>query len=195
MRQSKIHRQTSETDITIQLFLDGSGQAEVATGIGFLDHMLTLLARHGGLDLSVSVRGDLNVDDHHTVEDVGIVLGQALKDALGEKRGISRFGHAVIPMDEALASSAVDISGRPWLSFNARFSAEKVGGFSTQMTGEFFRALAVNAGLTLHLSCVTGQNDHHIIEALFKSFARSLAQACAINSQAPNQIPSTKGLL
>lgn len=195
MRQSEITRKTRETDITVILNLDGDGKAAISTGIGFFDHMLTLLAGHAHIDLSVAACGDLQVDDHHTVEDVGIVLGQAIARALGDKRGIRRYGQALIPMDEALVSAALDISGRPYLVFQADFAGERVGGFTTAMTEEFFRALAYQAGLTLHLTCRYGGNDHHVIEALFKAFARSLGDAVAIDPQRAESIPSTKGLL
>jgi imidazoleglycerol-phosphate dehydratase len=195
MRQSEITRQTLETAIKANVGLDGQGLAKIATGIGFLDHMLTLLARHGRIDLAIEAIGDLQTDDHHTAEDVGIVLGQAIALALGDKRGICRYGHAVIPMDEALVSATIDLSGRPWLAFQASFSTDRVGQFSTQMTEEFFRALAFNAGMTLHLRCLSGQNDHHIIEAMFKSFARALAEAVTCDPRLGQEIPSTKGVL
>jgi imidazoleglycerol-phosphate dehydratase len=167
----------------------------VATGIGFLDHMLVLLAKHGRLNLVVQAQGDLDTDDHHTAEDVGIVLGQAIASALGDKRGICRYGQAMIPMDEALATAVVDLSGRPWLVFEADFSSDRVGAFSTQMTEEFFRALAFNAGMTLHLTCPYGRNDHHKIEAMFKAFARSFSAAAAIDVRSADEIPSSKGVL
>jgi imidazoleglycerol-phosphate dehydratase len=195
MRQAEITRKTQETDISIRLRLDGRGTADITTGIGFFDHMLILLARHGRLDLAIRARGDLDTDDHHTAEDIGIALGQAIARALGDKRGICRYGQATIPMDEALATSALDVSGRPWLAFEAAFTSDRVGSFSTQMTEEFFRALAMNAGLTLHLSCICGRNDHHMIEAMFKAFARSLRAAVAIDPEAGDEIPSTKGVL
>ncbi len=195
MRQATISRNTTETTITVQLTLDGSGQAQVASGIGFFDHMLAALAKHARLDLVVTVEGDLFVDDHHTVEDTGLVLGQAMRQALGDRRGVVRFGQALVPMDDALASAALDLSGRPWLSFDAAFTGERVGAFSTQMTEEFFRALVTQAGITLHLSALAGRNDHHIVEALFKAFARALRQACARDPQASDEVPSTKGLL
>ena len=195
MRQAEITRKTQETDISVRLRLDGRGTADITTGIGFFDHMLILLARHGRLDLTVRAHGDLDGDGHHTAEDVGIALGQAIARALGDKRGICRYGQATIPMDEALATAALDVSGRPWLAFEAAFTCERVGAFSTQMTEEFFRALAMNAGLTLHLSCVSGRNDHHMIEAVFKAFARSLRAAVAIDPETEDEIPSTKGIL
>ncbi len=195
MRQAEMTRQTGETNIRVALNLDGEGNAQINTGIGFFDHMLTLLARHAHMDLTVAAQGDLAVDDHHTAEDTGIVLGQALKSALGDKRGIRRYGQAAIPMDEALATAALDISGRAYLVFRAEFLSDKVGSFSTQMTEEFFRALAYNAGLTLHLACPYGHNDHHMIEALFKAFAHALADAAAIDPGHAGAIPSTKGVL
>ncbi|MDW7658683.1 MAG: imidazoleglycerol-phosphate dehydratase HisB [Bacillota bacterium] len=195
MRQAEIIRKTHETQITVKLRLDGSGTADAATGIGFLDHMLVLLAKHGRLDLVVQAEGDLDTDDHHTAEDVGIVLGQAIARALGDKRGICRYGQAMIPMDEALAVSVIDLSGRSWLVFEADFASDRVGAFSTQMTEEFFRALAFNAGMTLHLTCPYGRNDHHKIEAMFKSFARSFNAAAAIDPQTADEIPSSKGVL
>ena len=195
MRQSTINRKTQETEITITVTFDGRGRSSVDTGIGFLDHMLTLLARHAGLDLEVKAVGDLHVDGHHTVEDIGIVLGQAISGALGEKRGIRRYGQATLPMDEALLSSVIDLSGRPFFVFNARFDHGKVGDFDTQLTEEFFRAVAFNAGMTLHLPCHYGNNDHHKIEGLFKAFAHSLATAASIDSSLAGEVLSTKGVL
>jgi imidazoleglycerol-phosphate dehydratase len=195
MRQAQISRKTRETSVSVSLTLEGRGQSNIATSIGFLDHMLTLLARHSGMDLDVQATGDLRVDGHHTAEDAGIVLGQALARALADKKGIRRFGHAVIPMDEALASATIDLSGRPFLVFFAKFDNAMVGDFATELTEEFFRALAFNAGMTLHLSCQYGQNDHHRIEAIFKAFARALGEAAAIDPAFPDEIPSTKGVL
>ncbi len=195
MRQAEVTRRTGETDINVKIKLDGSGRSEIATGIGFFDHMLTMIAKHGRLDLLVRAEGDLEVDDHHTVEDVGIVLGQAIGQALAEKRGICRYGQASIPMDEALATAVLDLSGRPYLVFQAEFKADQLGGFSTQMTGEFFRALAFAAGMTLHLCCPYGDNDHHKIEALCKAFAHSLKKALTIDPAASDDILSTKGVL
>jgi imidazoleglycerol-phosphate dehydratase len=195
MRQAQISRQTRETDVAVELTLEGDGAASVATSIGFLDHMLTLLAKHAGLSLAVRASGDLQVDGHHTAEDIGIVLGQALAQALGDKRGIRRYGQAAVPMDEALATAVLDISGRPYLVFNARFTNPMAGDFATELTEEFFRAVAFQAGLTLHLDCPYGQNDHHKIEALFKAFARALAQAVAIDPARPDEVLSTKGML
>lgn len=195
MRQAKMNRKTQETDISIAITLEGEGSSRIETGIGFLDHMLTLLARHANLDLEVIANGDLQVDGHHTAEDIGIVLGQVLATALGDKRGIRRYGHAVIPMDEALISSTLDFSGRPFLVFKAEFSNDMVGDFDTQLTEEFFRALAFNAGMTLHLDCHYGKNDHHKIEGLFKAFARSLGEAVSIDPARADVIMSTKGVL
>ncbi len=195
MRHAKMNRKTQETEIFISLTLEGKGISTIATGIGFLDHMLTLLAKHANLDLEVAASGDLQVDGHHTAEDIGIVLGQVIARALGDKLGIRRYGYAVVPMDEALATSALDLSGRPYLVFKAEFDSDMVGDFATQLTEEFFRALAFNAGMTLHLNCQYGQNDHHKIEGLFKAFARSLAEAVSIDPAHADVIPSTKGVL
>jgi imidazoleglycerol-phosphate dehydratase len=194
-RRASLARTTSETSIRLTLDLDGSGTAEVATGIGFLDHMLTALARHGMIDLSVAARGDLHIDDHHTTEDVGIVLGQALRQALGDKRGIRRFGHAVVPMDEALAEAAADISGRPLLAWAVPFARAKIGTFDTELVEEFFRALAFNAGITLHVTLKAGTNAHHVAEACFKAVARALRAAAEPDPRAAGAIPSTKGTL
>jgi imidazoleglycerol-phosphate dehydratase len=194
-RSAQAQRSTAETDIRVTLDLDGAGTAEVATGIGFLDHMLTALARHALFDLSVATRGDLHIDFHHTTEDVGIVLGQCLKRALGEKRGIRRYGHAVVPMDEALAECAIDISGRPFLAWSVPFGRDKVGEMDTELFEEFFRALAFNAGITLHLTLKAGTNAHHVAEACFKAAARALRAACEPDPRAAGAIPSTKGML
>ncbi len=195
MRNAQLTRTTNETTVRVHLDVDGLGTSEIDTGIGFFDHMLDLLARHGGLDLTVAASGDLRVDGHHTVEDVGIVLGKTIAAALGEKRGINRYGHAVIPMDETLATCALDISGRPFLVVKAEYAGERVGDFDTSLTEEFFRALAFNAGITLHLSCEYGTNDHHKIEAMFKAFARALRMAASIDPDFSDRIPSTKGVL
>lgn len=192
-RTAQISRKTKETDITVKLDLDGEPQAEVSTGIGFLDHMLTALAVHGGFYIYAKCIGDLDVDPHHTTEDIGIVLGQAFKEALGDKSGIMRYGNAFIPMDESLAFCALDISSRPYLVFNAEFTNERVGAFDTCLTEEFMRAFAFNAGITLHLRCEYGANDHHKIEALFKSLAYALKQAVKRNSD--GSTVSTKGVL
>jgi imidazoleglycerol-phosphate dehydratase len=195
MRQAKMNRKTQETEIVVALTLEGEGASRIATGIGFLDHMLTLLARHARFDLEITANGDLQVDGHHTTEDIGIVLGQAIARALGDKRGIRRYGHAVVPMDETLVSAAIDLSGRTFLVFNASFGGALAGDFETQMTEEFFRAVAFNAGMTLHLNCLYGSNDHHKIEGLFKAFARSLAEAVSIDPARAEEILSTKGIL
>jgi imidazoleglycerol-phosphate dehydratase len=195
MRIAEINRKTNETDISLKLNLDGSGKSEIKTGCGFLDHMLTLFASHARFDLSITCKGDTYVDYHHTVEDIGIALGQALKEALGDKRGIIRYGSMLLPMDEALIQTAVDISGRDYLSFGLSITAEKVGDFDTELVEEFFRALAVNAGITLHINQLAGKNSHHIIEGAFKSVARSLNCAVCVNEKFKNEIPSTKGVL
>ncbi len=191
MRQAELHRVTRETDIELTLCLDG-GEVAVDTGIGFFDHMLTALGKHGGLGLTVKAVGDLQVDCHHTIEDTGIVLGQALREALGDCRGIVRFADCRIPMDEALASCALDIGGRAFLRFDAEFTNPSVGSYDCCMTEEFFRAVASNAGLTLHLAVEYGKNDHHKIEALYKAFARCLRAAAEVRG---SEVPSTKGVL
>ncbi len=194
-RVASCSRTTRETSIEVELAIDGTGTCDAETKIGFLDHMLDLLARHGGLDLVVKANGDLRVDGHHTVEDIGIVLGKAIAEALGDKKGIKRYGFASIPMDETLAVCSLDISGRPFLVFDARFSSDRIGEFDTELTEEFFRALAFQAGITLHLKCEYGGNDHHKVEAMFKAFARALREAASGDPRFSNQIPSTKGLL
>ena len=195
MRQSSVTRKTAETDINLTLCLDGKGGADIRTGCGFFDHMLTLFARHGGFDLTLTCDGDTYVDDHHTVEDVGIALGQAFAAALGDKRGIRRYGDRTLPMDETLILSAVDISGRGGCYMDMSIPTEKVGTFDTQLCEEFFIALAQNGGLTLHIRQLAGRNSHHIIEGAFKSVARSLSKAVAIDERNADKIPSTKGLL
>ncbi len=192
-RTAQISRKTKETDITVKLELDAAPKADVDTGIGFLDHMLTALAVHGGFSLYLRCNGDLNVDGHHTAEDIGIVLGMAFKEALGDKSGIMRYGSAFIPMDESLGFCALDISARPFLVFNAQFTNERVGEFDTCLTEEFMRAFAFNAGITLHLRCEYGSNDHHKIEALFKALAYALKQAVKPNTD--GSVVSTKGML
>ncbi|MCX7368666.1 MAG: imidazoleglycerol-phosphate dehydratase HisB [Alphaproteobacteria bacterium] len=194
-RRAEISRETSETAITVALGLDGEGRADIATGIGFLDHMLTALARHGLFDLKVRAKGDLHIDFHHTTEDVGIVIGQCLRQALGDKRGIRRYGAAVIPMDEALAEAAVDISGRPFLAWSVSFAQPKIGEMDTELFEEFFRALAFNAGITLHVTQKAGTNAHHVAEACFKALARALREAVEPDPRAASAIPSTKGVL
>ncbi len=194
-RTATITRTTSETDITLTLDLDGTGKGDIATGIGFLDHMLTALTRHGMFDLTVRAKGDLHIDFHHTTEDVGIVLGQAFHRALGDKRGIRRFGHALIPMDETLAEAAIDISGRPFLAWNVTFERPKIGEMDTELFEEFFRALAFNAMVTLHVTRRAGHNAHHVAEACFKATARALRMATEMDPRAGDAIPSTKGAL
>jgi imidazoleglycerol-phosphate dehydratase len=194
-RRATIARATAETRITATVDLDGSGRAEVATGIGFLDHMLTALARHGMLDLTLAAQGDLHVDAHHTVEDTGIVLGQAVAQALGEKRGIARYGQALVPMDEACAEVAIDVSGRPFLAWSVAFPTERVGGMDTELFAEWFRAFATHAGITLHVTLRAGANSHHIAEACFKALARALRAAVAEDPRAAGAVPSTKGVL
>lgn len=195
MRTSKINRKTAETDIQLTLNLDGDGTSKIDTGCGFLDHMLTLFARHGRFDLTVDCKGDTWVDDHHTVEDVGIVLGTAFAEALGNKRGICRYGDTVLPMDEALILSAVDLSGRAYLGYALKIPTEKVGTFDTELCEEFWLAFVRNAACTLHIRQLAGKNSHHIIEGTFKSVARSLRDAVAIDPLFANDIPSTKGVL
>jgi imidazoleglycerol-phosphate dehydratase len=194
-RTATVTRATSETRITVTLDLDGAGQAQIATGIGFLDHMLTALARHAMLDLNVQAEGDLHIDFHHTTEDVGIVLGQALAQALGDKRGIRRYGQCSLPMDEALVDAALDLSGRPYIAWSVRFERDKVGAMDTELFEEFFRAFAMNGLLTLHVVQRAGRNAHHVAEAAFKSVARALRQAVEPDPRAGDAIPSTKGSL
>ena len=195
MRKAEIARKTNETDIKLTLELDGTGKSEISTGCGFLDHMLILFARHGRFDMSVSCKGDRYVDFHHTVEDIGIVLGDAFRKALGDMRGIVRYGSMILPMDEALIMTAVDISGRPHLSYGLDIPAQKVGEFDTELTEEFFLGFVRHAGVTLHIKQLAGTNSHHIIEGAFKSAARSLAAAVKIEEAYKNEIPSTKGVL
>ncbi len=193
-RRARVERRTRETDIVLGLLLEGEGRSQVATGIGFLDHMLASLATHAGFDLEVSCRGDLQVDAHHSVEDVGIVLGQALKQALGDKAGIVRFGHAYCPLDEALTRAVVDLSGRPWLHFGVAFRAQRVGDLPTELFEDFFWALVDHGRFNLHLDLLRGRNAHHIAETLFKATARALAMAVARGAR-PAGVPSTKGSL
>lgn len=195
MRTAKLRRTTGETDVAVVLDLDGTGKSEISTGCGFLDHMLTLFARHGRFDLTVQAKGDTWVDDHHTVEDVGITLGDAFAKALGDKRGVTRYGSTILPMDEALILTAVDLSGRGLLCYDLAIPTEKVGTFDTQLVGEFFAAFTRRADLTLHVKQLAGTNSHHIIEGAFKSLARSLRTAVAIDPAAAGEVPSTKGVL
>ncbi len=195
MRTAFITRKTNETDITLNLNLDGSGKSEIKTGCGFLDHMLTLFSRHARFDLNINCKGDTEVDYHHTAEDIGIVLGQAFKEALGDKKGIIRYGSCILPMDEALIMSAVDISGRSYLKCNFEGLTEKVGDFDTELVEEFFYAFTRQAELTLHIRQLDGSNTHHILEGAFKSLARSLKEAIAIDQDFRDEIPSTKGVL
>ena len=195
MRTATITRKTAETDISLNLNLDGKGSSAVNSGCGFLDHMLTLFARHGRFDLTLTCKGDTFVDDHHTAEDIGIALGQSFSQALGEKRGIVRYGDTVLPMDEALILTAVDISGRGYLGHDLQIPTEKVGAFDTELVEEFWLAFTRNAGVTLHIRQLAGRNSHHIIEGAFKSAARSLKQAVALDPDYADEIPSTKGVL
>jgi imidazoleglycerol-phosphate dehydratase len=195
MRKAAVKRATNETDVTVAIDLDGSGVASISTRIGFLDHMLDLLARHSRIDITVKAAGDLHIDDHHTTEDVGIALGQAVRQALGDMKGITRYADVHVPMDEALTRVAVDISGRPFLVFKAEFVRDKVGEFDTELVQEWFQAFAVNAGITLHAETLYGSNDHHIAESCFKGLARALRAAVAIDPRAKDEVPSTKGTL
>jgi imidazoleglycerol-phosphate dehydratase len=195
MREGKITRSTKETEVAVAVKLDGSGRAEIATGIGFLDHMLDLLARHARIDLAVKAKGDLHIDQHHTTEDVGIVLGQAVKQALGDMRGITRYADVHVPMDETLTRVAIDISGRPVLVFRVEFPRDKIGDFDVDLVREFFQAFATNAGVTLHVEMLYGDNSHHVAESCFKGLARALRAAVALDPGAKNEIPSTKGSL
>jgi imidazoleglycerol-phosphate dehydratase len=195
MRTASIKRKTKETDVEVSVDLDGQGAATVSTGIGFLDHMLDLLARHSRIDITVKAKGDLHIDHHHTTEDVGIALGQAVKQALGDMRGINRYADVHVPMDEALTRVAIDISGRPFLVFKAEFVRDKVGTFDTELVQEWFQAFAMNAGITLHAQTFYGTNDHHIAESCFKGLARALRAAVTIDPRAKDEVPSTKGSL
>lgn len=195
MRSATISRKTAETDITVQLSLDGTGTYDNNTGVGFFDHMLDQLARHALLDMTVEATGDLHIDDHHTVEDVGIAIGQALTEALGDKRGIRRYGECVLPMDDAQVACALDLSGRPFLVWNVSFPTSKIGSFDTELVREFFQALSTHGGITLHIDQRHGFNSHHIAEAAFKSVARALRIALEADPRSDNKIPSTKGSL
>ena len=195
MRSAAIKRKTGETDIAVSVALDGTGEAKISSGVGFLDHMLTLLARHALFDISVDCKGDLEIDQHHSVEDIGITLGQAFKQALGDKRGITRYAHSYLPMDETLSRVAVDVSGRPFLVFKTEFAREKIGGFDTELVREWFQAFTINAGITLHVETLYGQNAHHIAESCFKGLGRALRSAVAIDPREEGRVPSTKGSL
>jgi imidazoleglycerol-phosphate dehydratase len=195
MRKASLKRTTKETDVAVAVDLDGTGASQISTGIGFLDHMLDLLARHSRIDIAVTAKGDLHIDHHHTTEDVGITLGQAVKQALGDMRGITRYADVHVPIDEALTRVAVDVSGRPFLVFKAEFARDKVGAFDTELVRAWFQAFAMNAGLTLHVETLYGSNDHHIAESCFKGLARALRAAFAIDPRSAGEVPSTKGVL
>jgi imidazoleglycerol-phosphate dehydratase len=195
MRKATVKRTTRETDVAVTVDLDGRGEAAIATGIGFLDHMLDLVARHSRIDMTVKAAGDLHIDHHHTTEDVGIALGQAVKQALGDMRGISRYADVHLPMDEALTRVAIDVSGRPFLVFKSAFARDKIGTFDTELVREWFQAFAMNAGITLHVETLYGTNDHHISESCFKGLARALRAAVAIDPRTKDEVPSTKGSL
>ncbi len=195
MRLAICNRKTAETDLSLSLNLDGTGTGAIETGVGFLDHMLTLFSKHARFDLSVRCAGDTNVDDHHSVEDVGIALGEALREALGDKRGVVRYGSQLLPMDEALVLVALDLSGRACLRYDAEIPTEKIGAFDTELVQEFFLALVRTAGITLHVRQLDGENSHHIAEAMFKALGRAMRQAAAIDPAFADEIPSTKGVL
>lgn len=195
MRTAEISRKTAETDVYVSLCLDGSGNSEISTGVGFLDHMLTLFAKHGRFDLVVNCKGDVDIDDHHSVEDIAIVLGQAFKNALGDMRGICRYGDIILPMDETLILCAIDISGRSFLGYGLDIPTEKVGTFDTELTEEFFAGFVRNLPMSLHIKQLAGTNSHHIIEGTFKAFGRTLAKAVKIDEEFADEIPSTKGVL
>lgn len=195
MREAEIIRRTAETDIRLRLALDGAGKADIDTGCGFLNHMLTLFARHGRFDLAVKCVGDTDVDDHHSVEDIGICLGQAFAEALGDMGGINRYAHVILPMDEALMLTAVDVSGRAYLGWEVSIPAQKIGTFDTELVKEFWLAFVRKANVTLHIRQMAGENSHHIVEGMFKSAARALRAACAVDPALNGEIPSTKGVL
>ena len=195
MRKGEINRTSAETNIALSIELDGTGKSEISTGCGFLDHMLTLFASHGRFDLSVSCKGDVDVDYHHSVEDIGICLGKAFAEAVGNCKGIKRYGNMMLPMDESLVLCALDVSGRAYLNYGLDIKAEKIGDFDTELIEEFFLAFVRNANITLHIKQLDGKNAHHIAEAAFKAFARALRQAVEIDEKAQNEIPSTKGVL
>ena len=194
MRSAEIKRKTAETQITLSLNIDGEGKTEIQTGVGFFDHMLTHIGKHSLSDLEVNAKGDIEIDCHHTVEDTGIVLGQAFKEALGNKEGINRYGHAIVPMDEALVLCAVDISGRPYVDVDTPFTIDRLGDFEVEMVEEFFRAVAVHAGINLHIQVIRGKNNHHIIEGMCKAFAKAMLEAMTLNPRIKG-VPSTKGML
>lgn len=194
-RTARVERITKETEIKLELNIDGSGQSKIETGIGFFDHMLISFAKHGFFDIKLKVQGDLIVDGHHTIEDTGIVLGQAIRQALGEKTGIKRYGSFLLPMDETLVLCAIDLSGRPYLNFKAKFSAERVGYMETEMVREFFYAVSYAAGMNLHIKVIDGKNNHHIIEAMFKAFAKAMDEATMIESRLQGVVLSTKGIV
>ena len=195
MRKAEINRKTSETQIELRLNLDGTGEGKIATGVGFMDHMLTLFSRHARMDLDVACKGDTWVDDHHSVEDIGICLGAAIAQAIGDKRGIKRYGSMLLPMDEALVLCALDLSGRSCLRFTTQIPTEKIGTFDTELVEEFFLGLTRAAGMTLHIRMMDGTNSHHIVEAMFKAFGRALREAVSIDEAGRDEIPSTKGVL
>ncbi len=195
MRTARVNRETAETTISLSLDLDGTGKTEINTGIGFLDHMLTLLGRHALIDMTITAKGDLHVDFHHTAEDVGIALGQAFREALGDKKGITRYADCLMPMDETLTRVALDISGRPFLVFRTSFPTPKIGEFDTELVREWFQAFAINAGVTLHVETLYGDNSHHIAESCYKGLARVLREAISYDARAKDRVPSTKGTL
>jgi len=195
MRSASLRRTTSETDVSVRLMLDGTGRRSVATGIGFFDHMLEQLARHSLFDLEIEAKGDLHIDAHHTVEDTGLALGRALSEALGDRAGIRRYGHAYVPMDETLTRVALDISGRPWLVWDVPFSQPRLGGMDTELFREFFQALSQAGGLTLHVETLHGRNNHHMAESCFKGLARALREAIRLDPREAGSVPSTKGML
>ena len=195
MRSAAIKRKTAETEIAVSVALDGTGASHIASGVGFLDHMLILFARHSLFDVEVACDGDLHIDQHHSVEDIGIALGQAFRQALGDKKGITRYASSLLPMDETLTRVAVDVSGRPFLVFKTEFTREKIGDFDTELVREWFQAFAINAGITLHVETLYGENAHHIAESCFKGLARALRDACSLDPREEGRIPSTKGSL
>ncbi len=195
MRSASISRTTRETDISVEVRLDGTGKSDISTGVGFFDHMLDQIARHSLIDLTIKAKGDLHIDYHHTVEDVGIALGQAFRQAIGDMKGITRYADVHLPMDETLTRVAIDISGRAFLVFRTRFHTDRIGTFDTQLVREFFQAFAMNAGITLHVETLYGENDHHIAESCFKGLARALRMAVAIDQRQADRVPSTKGTL